>query len=142
MRLTVLDCKNAKAKDKAYKLSDGFGLYLYIKPNGRKIWRKKFYFAQKEQIFTIGDFPAISLNQARQEALEVRRLSEKGENPNDEKKKLKQKLVEENEHSFQAIAMQWHDKQCKKWSQGHAKRVLGRLERDVLPYIGKRALAR
>jgi hypothetical protein len=37
--LTDTQCRTAKPKDKPYKLSDGKGLYLEIKPNGVKAWR-------------------------------------------------------------------------------------------------------
>ena len=40
--LTDPTCKNAKAKDKPYKLSDGRGLFLLIHPNGSKYWRVKY----------------------------------------------------------------------------------------------------
>lgn len=41
MKLTDIACKTAQAADKAKKLSDGFGLYLEVIPNGRKYWRRK-----------------------------------------------------------------------------------------------------
>ena len=37
MKLNDQTCKNAKPKDKAYKLSDGGGLYLEITPKGSKL---------------------------------------------------------------------------------------------------------
>jgi hypothetical protein len=57
--LSDSQCRAAKPKEKAYKLSDRDGLYLYVKKNGTKTWRKKFYFHQKEQPITIGDYPTM-----------------------------------------------------------------------------------
>ncbi|MCX7122660.1 MAG: Arm DNA-binding domain-containing protein, partial [Gammaproteobacteria bacterium] len=34
MSLNDLICKNAQPKDKEYKLADGEGMYLLVKPNG------------------------------------------------------------------------------------------------------------
>jgi hypothetical protein len=42
MKLTILECKNAKPLDKPYKLSDGGGLYLEVMPNGSRYWRLKY----------------------------------------------------------------------------------------------------
>ena len=36
MKLTNTTCKNAKPKEKAYKLVDGAGMFLYVMPNGSK----------------------------------------------------------------------------------------------------------
>ena len=42
MTLTVVQVKNAKAREKAYKLADEKGLYLLINPNGSKLWKLKY----------------------------------------------------------------------------------------------------
>jgi hypothetical protein len=39
--LTLLQVKNAKPKDKPFKLSDGGGLYLEVTPGGSKRWHMK-----------------------------------------------------------------------------------------------------
>jgi hypothetical protein len=39
MPLTDTRIRNAKAPEKPYKLADGGGLYIEIKPNGSKLWR-------------------------------------------------------------------------------------------------------
>lgn len=36
------ECRNAKRQEKPYKLADGNGLYLEVKPNGVKAWRYRF----------------------------------------------------------------------------------------------------
>ncbi|BAN98030.1 hypothetical protein E05_32640 [Plautia stali symbiont] len=43
-----------KAKDKAYKLSDGGGLYLLVNTNGSRYWRLKYRFAGKEKLLALG----------------------------------------------------------------------------------------
>lgn len=55
--LTDIQCRTAKPKDKPYKLPDGKGLYLEMKPNGVKAWRYRFELreggATKESVFAI-----------------------------------------------------------------------------------------
>lgn len=57
--LTDTQCRNAKPKDKPYKLLDGKGLYLEVKPNGVKAWRYRFELreggAVMESLFAVGD---------------------------------------------------------------------------------------
>ncbi len=57
--------RQAKPKDKDYKLFDGKGLYLLVKKNGAKYWRMKYRYLGKEKLLAVGVNPQISLEQAR-----------------------------------------------------------------------------
>ena len=81
--LTQNQCVNAKPKSKLYKLSDGYGLALWIYPSGVKSWKISFIRPadKKPDTLTIGFFPDISLADARQKRQAVRELLANGENP-------------------------------------------------------------
>lgn len=49
MKLTAKDCETAKPKEKAYKLFDGGGLYLEVKPPNSKLWRLKLSFSGQRE---------------------------------------------------------------------------------------------
>lgn len=68
MPLTDTKCKNAKPKEKAYKLSDAGGLFLFVTKAGNKIWRMKYRFPKggKEKTLVFGEYPIISLLEARE----------------------------------------------------------------------------
>jgi len=57
MPLSDLAIRNAKAREKAYKLGDGRGLYLLVEPNGSKLWRLKYRFAQRDRKLSLGGTP-------------------------------------------------------------------------------------
>jgi hypothetical protein len=60
--LTDLQVRSAKPQDKPYKLSDGGGLYLEIRPVGTKLWRMKAFQANgKESRLALGQYPAVTL---------------------------------------------------------------------------------
>lgn len=63
--LKEMTVRNAKPREKAYKLADEKGLYLFIKPNGSKAWRLKYRFLGKEKTLSIGLYPDVSLSDAR-----------------------------------------------------------------------------
>jgi hypothetical protein len=65
MQLTEATLKNAKPAAKAYKLADGFGMFLLVKPNGSRLWRLKYRFAGKEKLLALGSYPQVSLKRAR-----------------------------------------------------------------------------
>jgi hypothetical protein len=48
MPLTDVAARTAKPREKEYKLTDGHGLHLLIKPSGSKRWYLKYRYAGKE----------------------------------------------------------------------------------------------
>ena len=80
--LNDTQCRNAKAQERPYKLTDGNGLYLEIKAgNNGKVWRYRYELGGKQGSYTIGDYPNISLSEARQERQRARELVKQGKNP-------------------------------------------------------------
>ncbi|WP_239483329.1 MULTISPECIES: Arm DNA-binding domain-containing protein [Burkholderia] len=60
MPLTDVKIRQAKAGDKPTKLTDANGLYLEVRPSGSKLWRYRYRIAGKENLFAIGEYPAVS----------------------------------------------------------------------------------
>jgi hypothetical protein len=54
MSLTETTVRNAKSREKPYKLSDETGLYVQVNPNGSKLWHLKYRFADKEKRLAFG----------------------------------------------------------------------------------------
>lgn len=52
---------NAKPKAHDYKLSDGSGLYLLVRPNGSKLWRFNCHYIDKERTLAFGSWPEVNL---------------------------------------------------------------------------------
>lgn len=65
MALKELEVRYATKRAKDYKLTDGEGLYLLVRPNGSKLWRMKYRYGGKEKLLSFGAYPAVSLAEAR-----------------------------------------------------------------------------
>lgn len=61
MALSDTKIRSAKPEDKAYKLTDGKGLFLLVHPNGSKYWRFRYRFSGKEKMLAFGVYPDVSL---------------------------------------------------------------------------------
>ncbi len=72
-KLTDHQCRSAKPKDKPYKLSDGYGMYLFVSTTGAKIWRMGYRLDGKEQTQVLGPYPLLTLSDARTKRDEFRR---------------------------------------------------------------------
>lgn len=73
MALTVVQVKNVKPKEKAYKVADEKGLYLLVNPNGSKLWKLKYRFGGVEKKLSLGAYPEVTLAAARSARDEARR---------------------------------------------------------------------
>lgn len=137
MKLTAKACEAAKPRVKAYKLFDGGGLYLEVKPPNSKLWRLKYRYLGKEKKLSIGEYPVITLADARKHRDEAKKLLANGHDPSAVKQEIKQERVLEAGNTFEIIAREWHKHKELEWSQVNSKIVIERLERDVFPEIGK-----
>ena len=74
MALTDPTVKQAKPRDKIYRLADEKGLYLEVNPNGSRYWRHKYRFNGKEKRMAYGVYPEVSLKEARLKRDDTRKL--------------------------------------------------------------------
>ena len=67
-KLTEAAIRQAKPKDKSYRLPDGNGMYLEVMPTGAKYWRLKYRYDGKEKRLAFGVYPTVTLTKARDKA--------------------------------------------------------------------------
>ena len=135
--LTDTAARQAKGKDKPYKLPDEKGLYLYVTPNGFKSWRLKYRYGPKEKLLTFGPYPEVSVSAARDERDAAKRLLRDGKDPAAEKKKAAAATRSAVANSFETVAREWHGLNKPRWGAQHAMNVIDSLEDDLFPEIGK-----
>jgi hypothetical protein len=138
MSLKELEVKYATKRQRPYKLSDGEGLHLLVRPNGSKLWRLKYRFDGKEKLLSFGKCPAVTLAIARQKRSDAKALLDQGKDPGIIKKQKRRERVALN--LFEEIARAWHANHVEGLDPAHASRIVSRMERDVFPVIGKRPI--
>ena len=139
MPLTNTSIRNAKSKEKTCKLYDERGLYLEISPKGGKWWRFKYRFEGKEKRLSLGVYPDVSLKDARDRRDEARKLVANDIDPSENRKA--EKLAKGGGNCFEVVAREWYAKYSTNWTPDHGGRIIRRLERDVFPWIGDKAIA-
>lgn len=65
MPLKDLQTEHSFPRDRAYKLSDGGGLYLFVQPNGSNLRRMNYRIAGEEKLLSCGSYPVVSIAAAR-----------------------------------------------------------------------------
>lgn len=139
--LSAAACKNATSNGAAIrKLHDGDGLYLWVYLDGRKYWRLRYWQAGKEKSLSIGVYPKVTLSDARTKRDELRKQLDADLDPSAERKAINLRKKLSAESSFEAVALEWYHKQLHTWVPHHANDVKRRLESNIFPVLGKRAL--
>ncbi len=131
--LTIKQIESAKPKDKAYRLADGGGLFIFISKTGRKIWRFRYRKDGKEQTYVIGAYPEVSLITARLKYAEAKSILANGGDlapviPKQENNKL--------QDTFFVIYQEWYEFKKAVWSEKYAKELQNMFQNDILPVIG------
>ncbi len=110
MPLTDVAIRNAKPRDKPYKVGDTLGLFLLVQPSGGKLWRVKYRIDGKEKKLAIGIYPQVGLAEARRRRDAARELVAAGKDPGREKQREKVRSRIQAETTFDAIAAEFCQK--------------------------------
>jgi len=136
MALTELKIKHLKPKEKIYRIADSDGLCIEVSPTGKKMWRYRYRFLDKAQMYALGKYPSISLAEARRLRDEAKGLVEKGKHLTREKKAAKQRVAYEGKNTFKRIALEWHAIKKEGLNKKYHEDRLTRMYRVVFPKIG------
>ncbi|SDF02368.1 tyrosine-type recombinase/integrase [Terriglobus roseus] len=143
MALTIREIENAKPAAKPYKLTDGGGLCVLVTSSGSKLWRWRYYFEGKEKMMALGEYPLVSLKEARDLHFAARKALAGGVDPMEERKvdaaakeEHARTLLRRTESSVEKVARKWWATWATGKSPRHAAQVMRRLEADVFPIIG------
>jgi hypothetical protein len=138
MALTDTRIRNVKPTGKAYKLSDGGGMYLLVSEDGARYWRLDYRFAGKRRTLALGVYPTVTLSNARVRREDARAWLAKNVDPGAVKKSDKRTAKLAAENTFEAVAREWVSKQRKRLAPRYSALLLARLEADIFPAIGTR----
>ncbi|ARF51890.1 integrase arm-type DNA-binding domain-containing protein [Pantoea stewartii] len=107
--LTNVEVKSAKSGTADYALYDGDGLLICIKSTGSKIWRVRYSHPRtgKRQTLTVGNFPYVSLIEARKARESARELLRNGIDPQEEKRRILRERQDYNGNTLRLVAEQW-----------------------------------
>ena len=139
MPLTDPTIKNFQPTGEKVRLWDSGGLYLEVTSKGSKLWRMKYRFQGKEKLLSFGLYPDVSLKNARILRDKARVSLSQGLDPS-LTKRVEKKSLNAGKESFEFIAREWFLNNAPVWAKSHSEKIIRRLELDVFPWIGKRAI--
>lgn len=135
--LTDTQIRKAKLPAKPLKLADERGLYLLLTPSGGKWWRFRYQYGGKEKMLSLGTYPDVSLQKARDAREDARRQLASGVDPSAARQQEKREKAEAGANNFEAVAREWLDNVKPRWTAVYHGDTLKRFEAIVFPSIGR-----
>jgi len=141
--LTDAECRNATCppEKKRHRLTDAAGLYLEISPGGSKRWFLKLYRDGKETRLALGSYPKMGLPAARKARDAAKLKKADGIDPIQARQVEKLKASVGSGDTLEAVARDWLERGKPNWSDTHHERELRNVEKDLLPWLGKRKIS-
>lgn len=135
--LSEAKVRNAKARDRAYKIFDERGLFLLVAPTGGRLWRLKYRMYGREKLISLGAYPDVPLSRAREKRDEARKLIADGVDPSAERQERRAALVD----TFEGVAKEWLALQSKSLAPETISILGARLNSALYPYLGSRPVS-
>ena len=129
--------RSLRPKEKAYKVYDDRGLYMVVNPNGSRWWRFKYKYDGRERGISLGVYPDVTLQYAREQLQEARQLLTRGIDPSKQRRTVKIARAD----TFKVIAEEWLEMQAERLApitMTKARWILGSF---VYPRLGSRPIA-
>lgn len=132
--LTDTKLRSLKPKSAVYRVADGNGLCIEVRPTGTKVWRYRYRYLGKPSIITIDEYPATSLQAARAERDRLRALLRGGANPSQVARAERAAHGEQAATTFSAVALELLAKRAKEGlTPGSVVRERRLIQKDLAP---------
>jgi integrase len=139
MSLTAKEVREAKPRNARYLLHDGDGLVLEVMTSGSKFWRFRDQRGGREVRVTLGKYPYLSLQDAREKRYELRKAQFEGLNIQEVLNPPKPIV---SMPTFEEVANEWFTRSIEgKRSDRDQKNVRNRLNQYIFPALGARPVA-
>lgn len=140
MRLTDTAIKNAKPREKDYKLFDGYGLHVLVTRSGSKLWRMKYRYRRREKLLSFGPYPLVTLKHAREKRDDARLMLLEDRDPSEEKKRARIERDRERAVTLGAVAQEYLKKLEKEGRAPATMKKLRWLVSLIEPQLAERPL--
>jgi len=135
--LTEARVRNARTRDRPYKIFDERGLFLLVTPAGGRLWRFRYRLGTQEKLISLGAYPEVPLRRAREKREEARELVAEALDPSAERQAKRALRL----NTFEDVASEWLELQTKSLAPETISILAARLRSSLFPYLGGRPVS-
>ncbi|MET3653103.1 tyrosine-type recombinase/integrase [Dyella japonica] len=130
--LTDTKLRTLKPREKVYRVADTNGLCIEVRPTGAKLWRYRYRYAGRPSMAALGEYPIMSLAEARSERDKARALVKSGASPAHVAKAERATRLEKAGNTFASVALEFIAKREKEgMGAGSVERSRRLIESDL-----------
>ena len=134
--LTDTKLRAMKRREKVYRVADTNGLCIEVRPTGAKLWRYRYRHGGKPNMFALGEYPVMSLAEARAERDKARAMVKGGANPAHVAKSERAARLEKTEATFQSVGLEFIAKREREgMTLGSVQRSRRLLKKDLASIV-------
>jgi hypothetical protein len=138
--LTDTKLRALKPRESVYRIADASGLCVEVRPTGAKLWRYRYRYTGKARMLALGEYPSVSLMDARGKLNEARAVLAAGIDPTVNAKAKREAVIERASNTFAALAHEWLAQNAHAVTPGTQRRDRRVFERHLNPWIGNTAI--
>ena len=141
MPLTDIVVRKAKARLAPYKMADGGGMYVLVKPDGARYWRMDYRWEGRRRTLALGVYPSVSLSDAREKKDQAKKQLAARTDPATQRKLDKIASNVASKNTFRLISREWIEKLMR---EGRSPRTLSKINwllELAYPGIGDQPIA-
>ena len=141
MPLTDIVVRKAKGRVAPYKMADGGGMYVLVRPDGARYWRMDYRWEGKRRTLALGVYPSVSLSNAREKRDQAKKLLAAHTDPATQRKLDKIASNEASRNTFRLISQEWVEKLIR---EGRSPRTVDKISwllELAYPAIGDQPIA-
>jgi integrase len=139
--LTDTKLRALKPRESVYRIADSGGLCVEIRPTGTRLWRYRYRYTGNARMLALGEYPSVSLLDARKRRDEARAVLASGIDPTVNVKAKRVALLERSANTFAALAIEWLEQNAHNITAGTLRRDRRIFEGHLNPWIGDTAIA-
>ncbi|MGH8112192.1 MAG: tyrosine-type recombinase/integrase, partial [Rhodanobacteraceae bacterium] len=132
--LTDTKLRGLKPRLSVYRIADAGGLCIEVRPTGAKLWRYRYRYTGNARMLALGDYPSVSLLDARNKRNEARAVLKTGVDPSVNAKAKRVALSERAANTFAALAIEWLEQNAHTVTPGTQRRDRRVFERHLNPW--------
>ncbi|MBN8727432.1 MAG: integrase arm-type DNA-binding domain-containing protein [Xanthomonadales bacterium] len=134
--LTDTKLRALRPRDRLYRVADANGLCIEVTPAGGKHWRYRYRFNGRASMLGLGEYPHVSLVEARRLRDEARTTLAAGASPALAARARREAQAERAENTFGAVALEWIDSHGASLAPATLKRERSMLDRFLMSSLG------
>ena len=139
--LTDTKLRALKPRESVFRIADAGGLCVEVRPTGSRLWRFRYRYSGKARMLALGEYPIVSLMEARSKRDEARAVLAAGVDPTVNAKAKRVAVMERSANTFAALSVEWLTQNAHAITPGTLRRDRRVFESHLNPWLGDTPIA-